>query len=69
MILQFRSANPCYRTDLENSIVDGCTHRCTRVDIRSELAEIIAAWPSLSDPERNAISLLAGVVRKSPNQP
>jgi hypothetical protein len=64
MILQARFGNPSPALDLENSGQQRCTYRCTRVEISAEMADIISAWPSLTDRQRQALSVLSAASAK-----
>ena len=51
--------NPLPNSDLVASRLGRCTYRCTGVQVNKQLAEFIAAWPSLPERHREAISMLA----------
>jgi hypothetical protein len=59
MILRAEICNALTDGDLEESTQGRCTHCCTRVEISAELAQIIAAWPSLSGRQRQDLCLMA----------
>ena len=59
MILRAEICNPLPHSDLDESRQGRCTYRCTRVEVNKQLAEFIAAWPSLPERHREAISMMA----------
>ncbi len=59
MILQARCAKALDGKGLENSTAGRCTYCCIRVEVTAELAEVVVAWPSLTDRQRQAMALMA----------
>jgi hypothetical protein len=54
MILRAEICNPLPHSDLD----EPREGRCTRVEVNNQLAEFIAAWPSLPERHREAISMM-----------
>jgi hypothetical protein len=63
MILQASFGKSLAASDLEQLDQGRCTHCCTRVEVDTELANIVAAWPYLSPARRQVLLLLV----KAPN--
>jgi hypothetical protein len=40
-----------------------CTHCCTRVELESDLTDLVAVWPSLSVQQRGALAVIVRAMR------
>jgi hypothetical protein len=58
MILWAAIDNPLQYNDLGKPAEGRCTYRCIRVEVSAQLAEFVAAWPSLTDGQRQRLSLI-----------
>lgn len=59
MILRAELLNALPSRDLEQTREGSCTYCCTPVEISTQLANLIIAWPDLSERQREAFSLMA----------
>jgi hypothetical protein len=64
MILQARFENSLPPSDLEQRGQVRCTHCCTCVELGSELAKLVTAWPSLTRPQRETLATIAMSLRR-----
>jgi ribosomal protein S7 len=62
MILQARLDNTEPSLELEESDSGGCTYRCTRAEVSTELATLVATWHTMTQAQRNAVSLMAAAL-------
>ena len=61
MILQARFGKVLPDQHLAKRSAGRCTYCCTRVELSTELAAFIAAWPSLTDDQRKGLALMCRV--------
>ena len=61
MILRAEMCNAVPIRDLGETVQSRCTYCCTRVELGPQLAELIAAWPTLTDRQRRGLILMADV--------
>ncbi|QDT71345.1 hypothetical protein I41_05020 [Lacipirellula limnantheis] len=58
MILRAELLNLLPSGDLGQARKDSCTYCCTPVEVSAQLANLIVAWPSLTDAQRRELELL-----------
>lgn len=61
MILRAELCNSLQDNSLDKPMNGCCTYSCTRVELSSHLAELIMAWPTLTEDQRRGLSLILRV--------